>query len=318
MNRQLVTGLIIFLSALGMVTLFQNCGNVNLATPQESAFASVSTKASGELCLDATETMESFFVSNLNSKVVGGKLVADSDADGLSDAEEISFATDPLKRRSYKEILDSICQRVDYRVRCESVNVVCTGAVNGLGLSDCDRQALRLDELYGHPTQGLDSDKDGIPDLLELRAGTFPNVADATEDPDHDLKENQYEIQIGSDPRSADGDFTELFKTVLTKTKLAPSTACPGERWQINISQVPLVLSQNFTSTNESWLSHQANENVILFVLKTRPKVGVVANAKIRKFVKKVQIPDDILSPSVGLEFSFSSSNFSLVGEVLP
>lgn len=296
---------------------FQNCGEVGLEEPKEHSFSSSISTAQGLLCLDSDETLESFYVSNLNSKMVGGFMQMDSDADGLSDLEEEAQGTNPLDRRTSKSILDSICRTVDYNVRCESINVVCSGASNALGINDCDQKALRLEELYDHPNHGLDSDKDGMPDLLEIRAGSFPNIADETADPDRDLRENQVELGVGSDLRRADGGFPREYQVLIRKTKLAPATDCRGERWEVAVEQVPLVRTQVYESLSEPWLSHERDENVIVLVFKTRPKVGASRNARLFRLAKKVQVPVSQAGGAI-LDFSFTTASFTMVGEVEP
>lgn len=310
----------LLIAATVVFAAFQNCSDIKLAEIKEQSLASVASplKATGDICLPTDETLESLFVTNLNAKAVNGQFQMDSDGDGLSDLQELSMGTDPVRRRTHRNILDSICQKADYNIRCESLNVTCVGVQNGLGLNDCDVQALQLDQLYSHQVQGLDSDKDGIPDILEIRAGTFPNISDASEDPDHDGKENQYEIGIGSDVRVGDAGFPEEYKLIVQKNKLPPTVSCNGEHWQVNVSKIPMVRTSAFASDEEWHLSHSENQNVIQITLKTRPKTGVNANAKIRVYYKKINVPVTKDGSGVAENFSFSLLQMPLQGEVEP
>ena len=301
---------------LSLIFTFQNCGQVALNSPEVQSYASTSSKATGLICLPADEILETFLIKNINAKLVGGQLQMDSDGDGLSDAEETSAGTNPLNRRTAGKVLDSICQQVDYQVQCNNLNLTCSGVPEGFGLTDCDVEALQLGTLFDHPTQGLDSDKDGVSDYFEILTGTFPNINDSSSDPDQDGIPNLLEIERGSNPRQADLNMSSALQNLVQKTKLPPSVNCAGDLWQVNINQVPLVMAKSYQSDSNPLFNHQMNENVVFMVLKTRPRAGSNINAKMYLYSKKIQIP--LAGQTGNLNFNFTFTDFQLLGEIEP
>lgn len=150
----------------------------------------------------------SFIVSNLNAKHTEDGEIPDSDADGLSDAEEEFLGTDPTLRDTdgdgIGDKVESLLSTVgldpmapDEPIQCDAV----TGPLvdqDGDGLTDCEERLLRLD-----PTL-FDSDADGIPDLIEFLSDTNYLGDDVLVDSDFDGVPNGVEVRAHSDPRAAD------------------------------------------------------------------------------------------------------------------
>lgn len=297
---------------------YQNCAEVPL---QKDLQAEVYYgKGSGSICLDgsyANYTVDSFSVVNLNIGFNEGQLVTDTDADGLSDNDETSKGFNPLNRRSSGAILDSLCLSLTGTNSCEAIRPAgCTETANMLGLTDCDYRSLNLDSLYSHPQQGLDSDKDGIPDLVEILRGTNPNIRDENEDPDRDQVLNGNEILRGTNPIFSDRDASELIRVIASISK-STSQDCAGELWKIQIDQIPSVSVPDFLDSSDALLpegalslSHGKNENVILVYLKLRPQVGQVGNSMI--LLSGLKINPDVP------EFILDNEKFVKAGEVEP
>jgi hypothetical protein len=155
---------------------------------------------------------KSFVVANLNALTLpDGTTVADSDADGLSDEEEPAFGTDPTLRDTDG---DGIGDKVELLLQTTGISpvvaddpITCafldpevrfTQDTDGDGLLDCEEALLRLDLTL------FDSDRDGLPDPLEVLAGTNFLEDDGLTDADFDGTPNVDELRAHTDPRSAD------------------------------------------------------------------------------------------------------------------
>lgn len=301
-----------------LVLSFQNCAQVPLekAIPSVAPFA---VKGEMELCIEdpANYTVENFLIANLNMTPTRGEISEDSDADGIADIEEEALGFNPLKRRTNGKILDGLCLDLSGSSRClEQVPVGCSATSQILGLNDCDIQTMRLDSLYDHPTQGLDSDKDGIVDLLEILFGTLPNRHDSNDDPDHDGIVNGLEIQQGTNPSFSNSnlDSANLIDYKVTKGEASPT--CNGEVWNVIVNRLPLAGVKAYLDPLDSGnslspsLSHEDNENVIAVFVKLKPLGGYTGN-------NKIYFKDFKINRSVH-EFKYYLKDFRAAGEVLP
>lgn len=314
-----VSLLILISTGVSALFAFQNCSKVPLEAESRSQVYYAS--ANGKICLTGSYdkyTVDSFYVVNLNTSFKDAELQADSDADGLSDADEVQKGFDPLNRRTSSQLLDSICLDLSGSNDCAANKPSCTNTPNKFGLTDCDYKSLGLQQLYQHPDQGLDSDKDGIPDLIEVLRGTLPNVADDTGDPDHDLILNKTEITKGTNPLYADNNDSLSTRVISSISKNTGDKSCTGESWTMKIDQVPFVPVEEFTDPYDKMvpaggltLSHEKDENIAVVVLKIRPLLGTAGNAII--LFKSLR-----LAPPTGLDFSLDFSQFSKAGEVQP
>lgn len=152
------------------------------------------------------------FAWNRQSRVMtlGGVtgVYVDSDGDGLVDAQENELGTNSRAEDSDGDGLTDL-----FEVRAKggydptAKNVYQLGPDGGAdpdgdGLNTF--QELQLGTLPDSP----DTDRDGVPDDLELAAGTDPVIADDTADPDNDQVMSAKEIFEHTDPASV--ETTEL------------------------------------------------------------------------------------------------------------
>jgi|GEM_PF-6191989 len=123
-------------------------------------------------------------------------VIPDSDADGLSDTEEIKLKTNPNNPDTDGDGLS------DY----DEVYTYHTDPLK----ADTDNDGLNDNEeikKYHTDPQKADSDNDGIPDGVEVASGLNPlDSSDATGDKDNDGLTNLQEYQAGTNINAADSD----------------------------------------------------------------------------------------------------------------
>jgi hypothetical protein len=185
-------------------------------------------------------------VMNNNTLLRGKVPVADSDGDGLSDDEEAKLGTDPLQPDTDGDgVGDLIEQRlaapdsqfdplvpVEVQFK-ECINLPDPTADHDLdGLNDCEEAVLRTDPYL------VDSDKDGVPDWVEVRLGSNPLVDDRLIDSDMDGIRNGEEVIRGLDPWTNDSnrdlEYGYQYRTVdqgeTQRLEATPSEPFPGVR----------------------------------------------------------------------------------------
>ena len=160
---------------------------------------------------DANMDADSDGLTNLEEYVAGtDPNVSDSDADGLSDADEVQiYLTDPLSADTDGDTLSDFDEVVTY-------------GTNPL-LADTDDDGQSDDEELITPGMDplvADTDGDGMDDGWELLNGLDPqDTTDANADADGDGLSNAEEFTAGSDPQAVDtdddglSDFVELNAT---------------------------------------------------------------------------------------------------------
>lgn len=206
---------------------------------------------------------------NLSVKRVNGVLEADSDMDGLSDNEEIELGSNPANARSQVPgVLDGICIRVGGFNACQTMRnaITCSTTANKFGVADCDLKILKIDKLYSHPDQGVDSDKDGMPDIIEILRGTDPGLRDMSADPDGDGRTNKQEILENTDPMKFDkllysAERPEYSVKYVNKQQ---AQVCSYGAWQLHATTLPGLDTVFFNAGQPVTWSHAAGENVYM------------------------------------------------------
>ncbi len=128
----------------------------------------------------------------------------DSDADGLPDDEEARIGTNPRDPDTdqdgisdFVEVLTGLDPNTpDFPTAC--ANLIAAADQDLDRLSDCD------EAIIGTEATLVDTDGDGLPDFLELIAGTDYLNPDAELDYDNDGVPNGEEVRQRTDPRSTD------------------------------------------------------------------------------------------------------------------
>jgi len=139
----------------------------------------------------------------------------DADNDGLNDAAEISYGTDPLNPDTDGDGWDDACEAYNdlgpldpTRPTLEDIRSVTGFDTDFDGLPDV------IERCFGSSQFDYDSDDDGIGDGFEAEHGFDPtdadedgnDVRDGADDADGDGLPNEREERHGSDPNNADTD----------------------------------------------------------------------------------------------------------------
>ncbi|MBK7962843.1 MAG: hypothetical protein IPK04_17620 [Bdellovibrionales bacterium] len=74
--------------------------------------------------------LDNLVVANLNLTTAQGKIVLDSDSDGIADVNEVEMGFNPLTRRTNGKVLDSICLNASGSADCQEQLPVCSSTVN--------------------------------------------------------------------------------------------------------------------------------------------------------------------------------------------
>jgi hypothetical protein len=133
----------------------------------------------------------------------------DSDGDGLTDKEEaLLYGTDILNSDTDADGFSDFDE-----VKLAANALVSSGnnctAANGSKDSDSDGISDCAELLFGTSESFADTDGDGIPDKLELIYGLNPLVNDAQGDPDNDHVSNIVEVQAGTLPNVANDEVMD-------------------------------------------------------------------------------------------------------------
>jgi hypothetical protein len=208
-------------------------------TPSTLDFLAVDVDRPGSRLL-----LRQLVVMNTNALLRGKAPEADSDGDGLTDVEEAKLGTDPLK---YDTDGDGVGDGIEVRLASpgsefdplvftafkQCVTIPDPTADHDLdGLDDCEEAVLRTDPYL------VDSDRDGIPDLVEVRLGGNPLVDDRLVDSDGDGIANGEEVARGLDPWTNDSDrdldYGYQYRTVdqgeTIRFEASPTEPFPGVR----------------------------------------------------------------------------------------
>lgn len=301
--------------SLPVLFMFQNCNKVNLQSLRApDAMVNLKT-GTAEVCLPVNYTLDTFFVTNLNAKATRNGLYTDTDGDGLSDVEETLLGSDPYKRRSGGFVLDSICKNVDYGPLCVNFNLQCDQTENAMGINECDMFAMQITKpksLGG----GIDSDKDGIPDLLEIKYNSFANIDDSLSDLDLDQVNTISEAEQGTNTQEDNLTIKKDYIIDIAKTRQT-SVSCAGEYWTVEVNNLPTIVSDDFTDIPDNVVSgytdrfsHLRNENIIQVTMKIKNISDPMAPSKTYTSYKKAKIDIANTIKQINLNF-IQNDNFS-------
>lgn len=255
-------------ATFGIVLTYQNCARVDLV--ESYSVESLNAEGEIELCLLPEETLKSVIISNLSIAFEQNGISLDSDQDGISDRREVQLGLNPYNPRTYG-LLDRLCLNFSPNGNCGNM---CNSsediwAENAFGLNACDINRILGSFSVDTQWKGVDSDLDGIPDVLELLRGTQPIAADTLADYDNDQILNSREYELGTNPRWANAaiNYSPLYSISSAKVTHA---ACPGELWKIKIHHITLVTPREVLNIPEtSFFYRNPTQNKILVSIQT-------------------------------------------------
>lgn len=189
----------------------------NHSAPPGSPLELADTDSDG--LLDADEEME-------------GTLpwVADTDGDGFSDGVEVYF------RGRGADFTPNQMQEADGG----GLDPGCPIELRGVD-SDCDTLFDCDEQIIGTNSQRIDSDDDGIPDSVEFKLGSQPSSKDLPQDPDNDRVPTGDELLMHMDPLTPDSDnlsVTGYRYDVKKKAGLEPDGR---QCWTFRVSNVAMA-----------------------------------------------------------------------------
>ena len=184
-------------------------------------------------------------VYNANAVIRASRAVPDSDGDGLSDEEERMLThTDPLVADTDGDFVGDAIERLlaapglAFDPLAPNTFTECMGIdppdrdTDGDGLGDCEEVLLRTEPSL------VDTDRDGIPDLVEIRRGGNPLVDDALADTDLDGLPNGVELRSGLEASTNDAAseldlgyrYRFFDEGARTRLEATPEEPIPGVR----------------------------------------------------------------------------------------
>jgi len=156
--------------------------------------------------------LKSLLASNLSARSVAGKLLLDSDADGLQDGVELQAGTNATladtDRDGFSDALEHFYRGsgwdaldpsdADCPLLQDADGDKRPDDSDGDGLLDCEERII------GTHRDLFDTDGDGLPDGIEVMFGTNPGAQDGLDDPDVDGLSNADEVRLHTDPWADD------------------------------------------------------------------------------------------------------------------
>ncbi len=229
--------------------------------------------------------IDKFYVVNINAvQIEDGSWVPDSDADGLTDDDEITLGTDPLRERSRADApycLDGISSKFGCRMSgCEAQL-----DVDGDFLNECEEKTLKT------ATNRRDTSDDGILDYIKIIKNLNPLLDATTVDSNGDGFSDDQVFYWGYNPlvnvNSVDAvKYPRISAQVMFKGYVTTDKGNLPE-YSIEVKHIPLVNTKAYNQNSIFFydrfkvdpvaggeylgpVSHAAGENDVLFLVKVR------------------------------------------------
>lgn len=223
---------------------------------------------------------------------------ADTDGDGLSDADEATARTDAWARDTDGDgFSDGI--EVTFAKQGAPFNPRNRGLPDGGGLdpgcpvslrgvdTDCDGLYDCDEQLVGTNATRTDSDDDGIPDSIERQLGTQGSSKDLEEDPDSDGVKSGDEVRMHSDPLVPDTAKLSVngYRYVVKATGPVDDEGRQCFRFRVD----NILLANTMIDYRDGGAGNGAGLNELYFAVSMIPVDDPTARTQVRGF--RVQIP---------------------------
>jgi hypothetical protein len=238
---------------LAAAVLLAGCARTTTIGSADGGEPKTALTITGSVCASGGFVLRGLFVEPLSAARDRAGWKIDADGDGLADSAEpdpSAAAVVDVDNDGFTDFFETNRAGFDPRVRdfrgCDP------GAGCTLADADGDELSHVAEAVLLTSESKLDTDADGVPDGLEVRAGLDPAVANAG-DLDADGTSDVLEVQLGSDPRFSDDPLASPVRLDLSWT-LTSETAT--ERcYQLTLDNLPMRAPSGEASIFKIWLS---------------------------------------------------------------